>query len=683
MSINHCGQKGISMFLPITREEIAQRGWDRPDFLYIIGDAYVDHPSFGPAIISRVLEDAGFRIAILSQPDWRSKDDFLKLGRPRLGVLVSSGNIDSMVNHYTAAKKRRSNDVYTPGGEGGKRPDRAVIVYCNRIREAFGDIPLIIGGIEASLRRFAHYDYWDDRVRRSILVDARADLLAYGMGERQLPQIAQRLAQGCPVREIRDIDGTAYLCRKEEALPEGHILLPSFETVRDEKRAYAESVRIQYEEQDSIRGRVLVQAHQDRFLVQNKPAAPLAQPELDHVYALPYMRLPHPSYTEGVPAIEEVRFSLTSNRGCFGSCNFCALAFHQGRAVSARSHASLLAEAQKLAWEPDFKGYIHDVGGPTANFRGPACKKQATAGVCKEKRCLYPSVCPSIKPDHSDYLSLLRKLRKLDGVKKVFIRSGIRFDYLMADKDESFFKELCKYHVSGQLKVAPEHVSDPVLSRMGKPAFGVYKRFYQRFCEINKELGKKQYLVPYFMSSHPGSTLHDAIALAQYFKSAHCMPEQVQDFYPTPGTVSTCMYHTGLDPFTMKEVYVPKSYEERAMQRALLQYARPENYALVKKALIQAGRDDLIGFDRDCLIRPRRTKDGKRGQNGEKHGQKDGKHRQNVEKHRQPAYQDPSNGGKINDNQSQKSRRSQNGGNDFRRKGAGRADSRRVKKRGR
>ena len=485
------------------------------------------------------------------------------------------------------------------------RPDRCVIVYANRIREAFGDIPLIIGGVEASLRRFAHYDYWDDRVRRSVLIDSRADLLVYGMGERQLPEIANRLNDGWRVRDIRDIDGTAYLVNSEEELPDDAVILPTFEEVRDDKRKYADSVRIQYEQTDAVRGKTMVQKHQERFLVQNKPAMPLSTRELDKVYALPYERTYHPSYTEGVPAITEVKFSVTSSRGCYGNCNFCALAFHQGRVVTSRSHESIVAEANKMVWDPDFKGYIHDVGGPTANFRKPACDNQLKTGCCINKRCLYPKVCKNIKPDHKDYLSLLRKLRSIEGVKKVFVRSGIRFDYLIADKDDSFFRELCKHHVSGQLKVAPEHISDRVLSKMGKPEFSVYNRFYQKFYDINKAIGKKQFLVPYFMSSHPGSTLHDAIELALYFKKLNLSPEQVQDFYPTPGTISTCMFYTGLDPLTMEEVYVPRSYEEKQMQRALLQFGRPENYNLVKKALIKAGREDLIGFDKDCLIKPR------------------------------------------------------------------------------
>ena len=480
------------MFLPISKEDMKERGWESFDFLYVIGEAYVDHPSFGHAIISRVLEDAGFKVAILSQPDWRSKEDFLKLGRPRLGVLLSSGNIDSMVNHYTAAKKLRHDDAYSPGGKAGMRPDRCVIVYANRIREAFGDIPLIIGGVEASLRRFAHYDYWDDRVRRSVLVDSRADILVYGMGERQLPEIAQRLNDGWRVRDIRDIDGTAYLVNSEDELPEESVILPTFEEVRDNKRKYADSVRIQYEQTDAVRGKPMVQKHQERYLVQNKPAMPLSTRELDKVYALPYERNFHPSYTEGVPAITEVKFSVTSSRGCFGNCNFCALAFHQGRVVTSRSHESIIAEANKMVWEPDFKGYIHDVGGPTANFRHPSCEKQMTHGVCKNRQCLYPSPCKNMKVDHKDYLALLRKLRALPGVKKVFVRSGIRFDYLMADADDTFFRELVEHHISGQLKVAPEHISDAVLSKMGKPENAVYERFVSKYKRLNEKLGKNQ-----------------------------------------------------------------------------------------------------------------------------------------------------------------------------------------------
>ena len=583
------------------------RGWERPDFVYVIGDAYVDHPSFGHAIISRVLEAEGFKVGIISQPDWRSKDDFMCLGKPRLGFLVSSGNIDSMVNHYTAAKKRRSSDAYTPGGEGGKRPDRCVIVYCNRIREAYGDVPIIIGGVEASLRRFAHYDYWDDRVRRSVLIDSRADILTYGMGERQIPEIAHLLDSGVRVKDIKSVDGSVF-CIHEDEIPEDAVILPSFEEVRDEKSKYADSVRIQYEQTDAVRGKPMVQKHQDRYILQTKPCMPLSTRELDRVYSLPYERTYHPSYKEGVPAIEEVKFSLASSRGCYGSCNFCALAFHQGRVVTSRSHASLLEEAKKFVHDPDFKGYIHDVGGPTANFRHPSCQKQLEHGVCQNRQCLFPKPCPNLTVDHSDYVSLLRKLRALPGVKKVFVRSGIRFDYLMADPDDTFIRELCQYHISGQLRVAPEHVADPVLCRMGKPENAVYEKFVRRYARVNGQVDKKQYLVPYLMSSHPGSGLAEAVTLAEYLRDLGYMPEQVQDFYPTPSTPSTCMYYTGVDPATMEPVYVPTNPHEKAMQRALMQYRNPHNYDLVKEALIKAGRTDLIGFDEKCLIRPRKEK---------------------------------------------------------------------------
>lgn len=596
----------MNQFLPITKEDLTERGISQLDFIYVSGDAYVDHPSFGHAIITRMLESRGYSVGMIAQPDYTSCEDFKKLGRPRLGFFVSSGNLDSMVCHYTAAKKKRSTDSYSPSGKAGKRPDRAVIVYCNRIREAYKDIPIIIGGIEASLRRFAHYDYWDNRVRRSVLVDSKADLLSYGMGERSVIEIADRLNAGIPVREIRDVRGTCYLTKEIDC--EDSIELPSFETVREDKSQYAKSTKIQYEQQDAVRGKALVQRHIDRYLIANPPQAPLTRRELDEVYALPYMRSWHPSYDAegGVPAIAEVQFSITSNRGCFGNCNFCALAFHQGRTVTSRSHESILAEAEQMTHEEGFKGYIHDVGGPTANFRNPACKQQLKSGVCAGKRCLFPRPCKNMEISHKDYLTLLRKIRAIPGIKKVFIRSGIRFDYLMADRDDTFFRELCQYHISGQLKVAPEHISNSVLSKMEKPSFEIYEKFYQKFTQINQKLGKKQYLVPYFMSSHPGSTLHDAIQLAQYFRRMHYMPEQVQDFYPTPGTISTCMFYTGLDPFTMEPVYVPKTYEEKQMQRALLQFNRPENRRLVEKALKLAGREDLIGYDKDCLIRPSR-----------------------------------------------------------------------------
>jgi uncharacterized radical SAM protein YgiQ len=615
-------------FLPISKEDMQKRNWDALDFLYIVGEAYVDHPSFGHAIISRVLEHHGFRVGIISLPDWRNADDFKRLGRPRLGVLVSSGNIDSMVNHYTASKKRRSDDAYAPGNTSGQRPDRAVIVYCNRVREAFGDIPILIGGVEASLRRFAHYDYWDDKIRRSILMDSRADLLMYGMGEKQIVMVAQQLASGVPVKQITDIPGTCYLSKTMEV--EDAILLPSFEKCVESKRAYADSCRIQYYEQNPYIGKPLIQQHQDRFLVQNPPMPPLSTRELDRVYALPYEKTYHPIYEKdgGIEAIREVKFSLTSSRGCFGGCNFCALAFHQGRIVTARSQKSLIEEAKKMTHDPDFKGYIHDVGGPTANFRAPACDKQLTSGACKNKQCLYPRPCTNMNISHREYLSLLRKLRDIDGVKKVFIRSGIRFDYLINDPDETFFRELCEHHVSGQLKVAPEHISDHVLQYMGKPENSVYNRFSDKFYQINEKLGKKQYLVPYLMSSHPGSTLHDAIALAQYLKQHRMNPQQVQDFYPTPGTISTCMFYTGLDPFTMKKVYVPKSPKEKAMQRALLQFRNPIHYDLVYEALTKAGRTDLIGYQERCLIFPRKqsrdTNDKRRREYGKNTKRKSG-----------------------------------------------------------
>ncbi len=611
-------------FLPITTEDLKKRGWDTPDFIYIVGDAYVDHPSFGHAIISRVLEAHGYSVGIIAQPDWRSTKDFKRLGRPRLGVLVSSGNIDSMVNHYTAAKKPRSEDLYSPGGEAGHRPDRAVIVYCNRIREAFGDIPIIIGGVEASLRRFAHYDYWDNKVRRSVLLDSRADLLIYGMGEKQIVQIADALEKGIPVKKIRHINGTCFVADKEYA-QEG-ILLDSFETVSSDKPAYAKACRIQYEEQDPIRGKRLIQPHHDKLLVQNPPMLPLNTKELDAVYALPYMRTYHPSYEAmgGIPAIAEVKFSITSCRGCYGACNFCALTFHQGRIVQSRSHESILAEAQKIIWEPDFKGYIHDVGGPTADFRKPACKNQLKVGACKNKQCLFPTPCKNLEADHSDYLALLRKLRSLDRVKKVFVRSGLRYDYIMADKDDTFFTELCAHHVSGQLKVAPEHVSENVLKYMGKPAGGVYKRFSDKYYAINAKLGKQQYLVPYLMSSHPGSTLKDAVMLSLFLRDNGLNPQQVQDFYPTPGTISTAMFYTELDPYTGKKLYVAKTPEEKAMQRALLQYKNPANHNLVRKALRLCGREDLIGFTKNCLVRPEPGKQANTGgnKNGNYYGRK-------------------------------------------------------------
>ncbi len=590
-------------FLPICAEDMKKRGWEQLDFLYIVGDAYVDHPSFGHAIISRVLEKHGYKVGIVSLPDWNKKDDFIKMGKPRLAVLVSAGNIDSMVNHYTASKKRRSEDVYAPGNKAGMRPDRATIVYCNRIRECFKDVPILIGGVEASLRRFAHYDYWDDKVRRSILFDTKADLLMYGMGEKQIVAIADRLNNGENIKDITDVAGTCYISKETR---EEDIIIPSYEECVESKTAYANSCRIQYLEQNPFMGKSIAQKHGDRYLIQNIPMIPLNTEELDEVYSLPYIKNYHHIYEKngGIEAIKEVKFSLNANRGCFGSCNFCALAFHQGRIVTSRSDNSLLEEAKEMIKDKDFKGYIHDVGGPTANFRGPACKKQLQSGACKDKQCLFPTPCKNMDISHKSYLELLRKLRALKGVKKVFIRSGIRFDYLINDKDDTFFYELCEHHISGQLKVAPEHISDNVLKYMGKPQNSVFNKFSQKFYKINAKLGKKQYLVPYLMSSHPGSTLKDAINLAVYLKENNINPQQVQDFYPTPGTLSTCMFYTGIDPITMKSVYVPKSPKEKAMQRALLQFKNPENYKLVYEALKKAGREDLIGFQNRCLIRP-------------------------------------------------------------------------------
>ena len=602
-----------SDFLPITPEEMHSRGIETPDFVYVIGDAYVDHPSFGAAIVSRVLESAGYRVCIIAQPDWHRCEDFKRFGRPRLGFLVTSGNIDSMVNHYTAAKKRRNTDFYSPGGKAGCRPDRAVIVYCNRIREAYGrDVSVIIGGIEASLRRFAHYDYWSDRVRRSILIDSGADLLIFGMGEHQIVEIADMLNAGVPVGDLKFTDGTVYLESDKNALPENTVIVNSYDEVSSDKTAYAEAFLKQSAEQDAVRGKPVAQLDRDFYVVQNPPSMPLTTQELDDVYMLPYARDYHPIYKSqgGVPAISEVKFSLTSCRGCFGGCSFCALTFHQGRTITSRSHESLLAEAEILTKLPGFKGNIHDVGGPTANFRAPSCKRQLTHGVCKNRQCLFPTPCKNLEVSHSDYLSLLRKLRKVNGVKRVFVRSGIRYDYLLYDNDESFFTELCKYHISGQLKVAPEHISDHVLKYMGKPGQSVYEKFSDKFYEINERLGKKQFLVPYLMSSHPGSRIKDAVYLAEFLRDNHMNPEQVQDFYPTPGSLSTCMYYTGIDPRTMTEVYVPKSYEEKQMQRALLQYKRPENHNLVRKALIIAERTDLIGSGPKCLISDKPHKKG-------------------------------------------------------------------------
>lgn len=595
-------------FLPLTRADMQERGLKQLDFVYVIGDAYVDHPSFGHAIISRLLEANGYSVGIISQPDWRDEHSIALYGRPRLGFLVSAGNMDSMVNHYSVSKKRRAKDSFTPGGVMGKRPDHATVVYCNLIRRTYRDVPIVIGGIEASLRRLAHYDYWSDSLKRSILLDSGADLLSYGMGERSILEIAQALESGLAVKDITFIDGTVFKTR-DASLMYDHIMLPSYEELKKDRVNYAKSFYTQYCNTDPFSGKRLAEPYgENLFVVQNPPAKPLSQSEMDRVYALPYMRTYHPSYEEagGVPAIEEVKYSLVSNRGCFGGCSFCALTFHQGRIIQTRSHESILAEANQFIWEKDFKGYIHDVGGPTANFRHMACDAQGKRGACPGKQCLYPGPCKNLKIDHSDYLKLLRKLRELPNVKKVFIRSGIRFDYLIYDKDETFFRELVEHHVSGQLKVAPEHVADKVLTRMGKPENSVYRRFAKRYRELNGETGKKQFLVPYLMSSHPGSTLKEAVALAEYLRDLGYMPEQVQDFYPTPSTISTCMYYTGLDPRTMEKVYVPVNPHEKAMQRALIQYRNPRNYELVEEALVKARRTDLIGFEKKCLIRPRR-----------------------------------------------------------------------------
>ena len=605
-------------FLPISRQDLIEDGISQPDFIYVSGDAYVDHSSFGTAIICRLLQSRGYSVALICQPDWRDPRSIQIYGEPRLGFLVSSGNMDSMVNHYTVAKKRRHQDAYSPGGVIGRRPDYAVIVYCNLIRQAYKHTPIIIGGIEASLRRLSHYDYWSDRVRRSILLDSGADLISYGMGEHSIPEIADALSAGLGIRDITYIDGTVYKTRDEESIYDA-IRLPDFEQVRSDKRQYACSFAIQHENTDPFQAKRIYEAYDGKlFVVQNPPAKPLTTQEMDDVYALPFMRAYHPSYEKdgGIPALSEIKFSLTSNRGCFGDCNFCALTFHEGRIVQCRSHESILEEANQCLKDPDFKGYIHDVGGPTAEFRRPACDKQLTKGACKNRRCLYPKPCPNLKVDHSDYLSLLQKLRALPGVKKVFVRSGFRFDYLLADRDRTFLKELCQHHVSGQLRVAPEHISDHVLSRMGKPSVEVYNAFCREFDKMNERLGKDQYIVPYLMSSHPGSTMKDAIALAEYIRDLGYMPEQVQDFYPTPGTISTCMYYTGLDPTTMKggdpstmqTVYVPRDPHEKAMQRALIQYRDPKNYALVKEALLREGRTDLIGFGEKFLIPPREPK---------------------------------------------------------------------------
>lgn len=594
----------MNLFLPMTKEDMQDRGWDALDFIFVSGDAYVDHPSFGPAIICRILEKHGYRVGIIAQPDWRDKADFKKLGKPRLGFLVSSGNLDSMLNKFTAAKKYRSSDNYSPGGKTGLRPDRATIVYCNKIREAWKKVPIIIGGIEASLRRFSHYDYWSNSVRRSILADTRADLLIYGMGERQIVEIADALRRGIAISTITAVRGTAYFT-ENLACTWDYIEVPSHEEVSQSKKKFAEAFKAEYLEQDAIRGKTLVQRCGDQYVVQNPPAMPLTTEEMDEIYALPYMRTYHPVYEEagGVPAIEEVKFSLVSQRGCFGGCNFCAIVSHQGRVIQHRSKESIVKEAESFTQMPDFKGYIHDVGGPTANFRTPSCSQQASHGTCKGKPCLAPRPCKNLRADHTEYIDLLRTLRALPKVKKVFIRSGIRYDYLLQAKDQ-FLRELCQYHVSGQLKVAPEHVSPRVTKLMGKSGKDVYVKFADAFKKMNQKIGKEQYLVPYFMSSHPGATLEDAIELAEFIRDLKYRPEQVQDFIPTPGSLSTCMYYTGIHPLTNESVYVARDPEEKRMQRALLQYRDPKNYSLVYRALQKARRTDLIGYGEKCLIRP-------------------------------------------------------------------------------
>lgn len=601
-------------FLPICKEDLKKRNIDVLDFVLVTGDAYVDHPSFGTAIIARTLESQGFTVGIIAQPDWHSPEDFKRLGKPKYGFLVNSGNIDSMVNHYTAAKKRRHDDFYSPGGKSGYRPDRAVIVYCNRIREAYKDIPIVIGGIEASLRRFAHYDYWDNKVRRSILVDSKADLLVYGMGEKTIIQIAEMLKYGAKINSITNLRGTCYLTKDISSL-DGYLTIPSFEETFEDKIAYGEAHKVQNLEQDPIRGKGVIQKHGDRYLVQNPPQVPLTNEEMDLTYNLPYMRNYHPIYEAqgGIPAIKEVKFSITSHRGCYGSCSFCALTFHQGRIIQTRNADSIVDEAKLLTTLPDFKGYIHDVGGPTADFRNRACNVQEKHGACRTKQCMFPKPCKNLIVDHNEYLGVLRRVRAVDGIKKVFVRSGLRYDYMIYDKDDTFFKELCEHHISGQLKVAPEHVTPRVLAQMGKPTREVYDRFVKKYFDVNKKLNKKQFLVPYLMSSHPGSDLDAAIELAQYVKSMGYTPEQVQDFYPTPGSLSTAIYYTGFNPLTGEKVYTPKTQEEKNMQRALIQFAVPKNYELVKKALLKAGREDLIGNGKDCLIpaNPPRNRNGK------------------------------------------------------------------------
>lgn len=609
-------------FLPMNIKEVKARGWDEVDFVYVMGDSYVDHPSFGAAIITRVLEDCGYRVAVLSQPDWKNDADFLQFGKPRLGFFVTAGNIDSMVAHYTVAKRKRSDDAYTAGGKNGKRPDRAVTVYSNIIRRLYPDSVIIIGGLEASLRRFAHYDYWKNTVMPSVLFDSKADIISYGMGELQTIEMAKRLSEGYPVEALYDIRGICYAVKTSDYVPKTVVELPSYERVCESKRDYAIAARKELEEADAVRGKTLIQRHGNYILIQNPPMQPLNTKQLDYVYSLPYERWYPQCYEKlgGVPGIQEVLFSITHNRGCFGACNFCSLAFHQGRAVTVRSKQSVIDEAKAFLNDKRFKGYISDVGGPTANFRLPSCEKQKKAGLCKSRKCLASTPCPNMQVSHTEYLDILRELRKIDGIKKVFIRSGIRFDYLMEDQSDEFFEELVKYHISGQLRVAPEHCSAAVLDRMGKPHIETYKKFCDKFYKLTGQMNKDQYIVPYLMSSHPGSTLKDAVELALFCKRENIHPKQVQDFYPTPGTISTCMFYTGIDPYTMKEVYVPKSEEEKSMQRALLQYFIPENKSKVIKALIKAGRKDLIGYDSKCLVQPMSNQENKF--NGKNNGKK-------------------------------------------------------------
>ncbi len=626
-------------FLPTNKKEMQSRGWEQPDFVLVTGDAYVDHPSFGAAVISRLLESRGYKVAILSQPAWKDKNSFKIFGAPRLGFLVTSGNIDSMVNHYTAAKRKRSEDLYSPGGKSGMRPDRAAMVYARTLRELYSDVPIILGGIESSLRRLAHFDYWDNKVRRSLLLDAQADFLIYGMGERQVIELADALDRGLSVKEITHIRGTVYKTKEVDHL-KNPLVLPDYDQILGSKKRYAESFMMQYDNTDAMTATTLVEPYRDHYVVQNAPQPPLQQNELDQIYSLPYERQYHPKYEKegGIPAIAEVQYSLISSRGCFGSCNFCALTFHQGRVVQSRSHDSIVTEAKKLIHEPDFKGYIHDVGGPTANFRKPACQKQLTHGACRHKQCLFPEPCDELEVDHRDYEKLLSKLKDIPEIKKVFIRSGIRYDYLMEDKDQKFLETLCRDHVSGQLKVAPEHISAHVLRMMGKPEKEVFEKFVKSYFAISKKLGREQYIVPYLMSGHPGSGLDEAIELAEYLRDTGYQPEQVQDFYPTPGTLSTTMYYTELDPRTMDKIYVPKQPKDKAMQRALMQYKKPQNYDLVQEALIKAGRKELIGTDKKSLIRPRKNypaiKKEKSGEKDKQAKKPQGKARQKQKKRR-------------------------------------------------